>query len=251
MKSTLYCYIIMVKEFEISIPKDLGGISLRQYQEYLKMHDKWDKEDETYFKTKVLQIFCGLNIEDTYKIPIVKFNSVIEHVLDCFKNETPLIRKFTMTGKNKAGDDTKVEFGFIPKLDDISFGEFIDLENYISDWQTMHKAMAVLFRPVYHSKKEFYEINEYEGSSKYSEVMLDMPVDVAIGAMVFFYRLGSKLPLLTMDYLQRVMKEEGVPQQLKPILGKDGDGINRYIHLLKEMSEESMKLQNKAFISAL
>lgn len=251
MKTIVFCYTIMVKEFEISIPKDLGGISLRQYQEYLKMHDKWDKEDETYFKTKVLQIFCGLDIEDTYKIPIVKFNSVIEHVLSCFKEETPLIKKFTMTGKNKEGDDTKVEFGFIPKLDDISFGEFIDLENYISDWQTMHKAMAVLFRPVYHSKKEFYMIDEYEGSSKYSEVMLDMPVDVAIGAMVFFYRLGSKLPLLTMDYLQRVMKEEGVPQQLKPILGTDGDGINRYIHLLKEMSEESMRLQKQAFISAL
>jgi len=241
----------MKDEFEISIPKSLEGISLRQYQEYLKMYDKWDKEDETYFKTKVLQIFCGLNIEDTYKIPIVKFNGVIEHILNCFKEETPLIKKFYMTGKNKAGEDTRVEFGFIPKLDDMSFGEFIDLENYISDWQNMHKAMAVLFRPIYHQKKEFYMINEYEGTAKYSEVMLDMPVNVAIGAMVFFYRLGSKLPLLTMDYLQATLKKEGVPQQLKPILGENGDGINRYIHLLKEMSEESMKLQKQDFTSVL
>ena len=239
----------MKDEFEISIPKSLEGISLRQYQEYLKMYDKWDKEDETYFKTKVLQIFCGLNIEDTYKIPIVKFNGVIEHILNCFKEETPLIKKFYMTGKNKAGEDTRVEFGFIPKLDDMSFGEFIDLENYISDWQNMHKAMAVLFRPIYHQKKEFYMINEYEGTAKYSEVMLDMPVNVAIGAMVFFYRLGSKLPLLTMDYLQATLKKEGVPPQLKPILGENGDGINRYIHLLKEMSEESMKLQKQDFIN--
>ena len=239
----------MTKEFDISIPKSLEGITLGQYQEYLKMYDKWDKEDEIYFKTKVLQIFCGLDIEDTYKIPIVKFNSVIEHVLECFKEETPLIKKFYMTGKNKAGDDVKVNFGFIPKLDDMSFGEFIDLENYISDWQNMHKAMAVLFRPIYHQKKEFYMINEYEGTAKYSEVMLDMPVNVAIGAMVFFYRLGSKLPLLTMDYLQATLKKEGVPQPLKPILGENGDGINRYIHLLKEMSEESMKLQKQDFIN--
>ena len=251
MKMIVYCYIIMIKEFQISIPKDLSGITLRQYQEYLRMYDKWDKEDEVYFKTKVLQIFCGLNIEDTYKIPIVKFNSVIEHVLECFKEETPLIKKFYMTGKNKAGDDVKVNFGFIPKLDDMSFGEFIDLENYISDWQNMHKAMAVLFRPIYHEKKEFYEINEYEGTQKYSDVMLDMPVNVALGAMVFFYRLGSKLPLLTMDYLQATLKKEGVPQQLKPILGENGDGINRYIHLLKEMSEESMRLQKQAFINVL
>ena len=78
-----------------------------------------------------------------------------------------------------------------------------------------------------------------------------MPVDVAIGAMVFFYRLGSKLPLLTMDYLQRVMKAEGVPQTLKPILGENGDGINRYIHLLKEMSEDSMRLQKQGFTNVL
>jgi hypothetical protein len=81
--------------------------------------------------------------------------------------------------------------------------------------------------------------------------MLDMPVDVAIGAMVFFYRLGSKLPLLTMDYLQIVMKEEGVPQTLKPILGENGDGINQYIRLLKEMSEDSMRLQRQGFMSVL
>ena len=234
----LSCYITMTKEFEISIPKDLGGISLRQYQQYLKMHDRWDKEDEVYFKTKVLQIFCGLNIDDTYKIPIVKFNSVIEHVLECFKEETPLVKKFTMTGKNKAGDDTKVEFGFIPKLDDMTFGEFIDLEKYISDWQTMHKAMAVLFRPVYHSKKEFYEINEYEGSAKYSEVMLDMPVDVAIGAMVFFYRLGMKLSNHTILYSLQQMSPEERSQAESRFLEQNGVGINQFLDSLKETLDD-------------
>ena len=244
-----YCYISMEREFIISIPKTLDAIPLRHYQEYLRMYDKWDKEDEIYFKTKILQIFCGLDIEDTYRIPILKFDSIIDHILGLFKEETPLVQKFYMTGKNKAGEDTRVEFGFIPKLDDISFGEFIDLETYSTDWQTMHKAMAVLYRPIFHQKKQFYSINEYEGTSKYSEVMLDMPVNVAMGAMVFFYRLGSKLPLLTMDYLQATLKKEGVPQQLKPILGENGDGINRYIHLLKEMSEESMRLQRQDFTS--
>jgi hypothetical protein len=241
----------MDKEFEISIPKTLGAIPLKHYQEYLRMYDKWDKEDEIYFKTKVLQIFCGLDIEDTFKIPILKFDSVVNHVLGLFNDDNPLIRKFTMTGQNSKGEDTKVKFGFIPKLDDISFGEFIDLEKYIGDWQNMHKAMAVLFRPIYHEKKEFYEVDKYEGTGKYGSVMLDMPVDVALGATVFFYRLGSKLPLLTMDYLQAVLKKEGVPQQLKPILGENGDGINQYIHLLKEMSEESMRLQRRDYTSVL
>lgn len=38
--------------------------------------------------------------------------------------------------------------GFLPKLDEITLGEFIDVESNIGDWQNIHKAMAVLYRPV-------------------------------------------------------------------------------------------------------
>ena len=38
-----------------------------------------------------------------------------------------------------------VEYGFIPNLDDMSFGEYVDLDTYIGDWQNIHRAMAVLY----------------------------------------------------------------------------------------------------------
>jgi hypothetical protein len=240
-----------MEELQLEIPLDLSGITLRQYQDYLKIYDKWDKEDEIYIKSKMLQIFCGLKPEDTLKIPLASFDNTIQHLLDCLNADTPLIRKFSMKGKDKDGNDAELEFGFIPKLDEISFGEFIDLEKYMSDWQTMHKAMAVLFRPIIHSKKEFYRIDDYGGSARYSDVMLDMPVSVAIGATVFFYRLGSKLPVLTMDYLQEVLKKEGATPQVKQILGESGDGISQYTHSLKVMLEESMKSQRPVFTAAL
>lgn len=240
-----------MKEIELEIPVDLSEITLSQYQDYLKIYEKWDKEDEIYIKSKMLQIFCGLKPEDTLKIPLASFDNTIQHLLDCLNADTPLIRKFSMKGKDKDGNDAELEFGFIPKLDDISFGEFVDLEKYMSDWQTMHKAMAVLFRPIIHKKKEFYRIDDYGGSARYSDVMLDMPVSVAIGASVFFYRLGTKLPLFTMDYLQEVLKKEEMTPQLKQILEKNGDGINQYTHLLKEMLEESKKLQKPVFTVAL
>lgn len=240
-----------MKEIDLEIPLSLSSITLRQYQDYLKVYEKWDKEDDVYIKTKMLQIFCGLPIEDTLKIPLASFDSTIEHLLHCLNEDTPLIRKFTMSGKDKDGNDAELEFGFIPKLDDISFGEFIDLETYMMDWQTMHKAMAVLFRPIIHKKKEFYRIDGYGGSDRYSDVMLDMPVTVALGASVFFYRLGTKLPLLTVDYLKRVLKKGELTPQLKQTLEENGDGINRYIHSLKEMLEESMKLQKPVFTNVL
>jgi len=120
---------------------------------------------------------------------------------------------------------------------------------HMSDWKSMHKAMAVLFRPIIHKKKQFYLIDEYGGSQRYSEVMKDMPLNVALGAMVFFYRLGEKLPLFTMDYLREVMKTEALTPQLKQALGENGDGINRYILSLRGMLEESMRLQERGFIS--
>ena len=238
-------------EFNLTIPRDLGDITLGQYQKYLKVYDTWDKEDEEYIKTKMLQIFCNLSPEDVFKVPLASYDNIIAHIVEILNSKTVLITKFTMEGKNKEGNNTLVEFGFIPKLDDMSFGEYIDLEKYMVGWDNMHKAMAVLFRPIAHKKKEYYRIDEYEGTSRYGDVMLDMPVNVALGAMGFFLRLGQKLPIYMMDYLQEVMKEEEVPLQLKQILGKDGDGINQFIHSLKGMLEESTRLQKRTFINVL
>ena len=136
-----------MKDYKLSIPLDLGSITLGQYQDYLKVLDRWDKEDEVYLQIKILQIFCGLSPEFVKDLPLHSFESTIHHITGLFENETPLISKFTMNGKNSDGDDTSVEFGFIPKLDEISFGEFIDLDKYLQGWGDMHKAMAVLFRP--------------------------------------------------------------------------------------------------------
>lgn len=245
------CYNSM-KDYKLSIPLDLGSITLGQYQDYLKILEKWDNEDEDYLKIKILQIFCELSPSIVKDIPLHSFESTINHITGLFESETPLIRHFKMTGKNSDGENTNVEFGFIPKLDDISFGEFIDLDKYLQGWDNMHKAMAVLFRPVSHKKKSFYLIDKYEGSSRYSNVMRDMPLNVALGATVFFYRLGMKLQSYTMDYLQEaIMKQKDNPQVSKLISEKNGIGINQYIHSLKVMLEELMKLRKPVFISAL
>ena len=68
------------------------------------------------------------------------------------------------------------EFGFIPKLDEMSFGEYIDLDNYLSEWENMHKAMTVLFRPIKYKKKDKYLIEDYEGSGKYD--LKNMSLDI-------------------------------------------------------------------------
>ena len=240
-----------MKEYDLNIPFSLSGITLGQYQDYLKVLDKWDKKDEVYLQTKILQIFCGLSPEFATSIPLHAFESTIKHVTELFQQDTPLQRKFKLTGLNSSGEENTIEFGFIPKLDDISFGEYIDLENYLGNWQDMHKAMAVLFRPVYHSKREYYLIDKYEGTDKFSQVMKDMPLSVALGATVFFYRLGIKLQKHTLDSLEEdIMKDQKTNPLYKETSEGSGDGFKAYIHLHREMLEGLMVLQRHLFISA-
>lgn len=241
-----------MSRIDLTIPFSLGQITLGQYQDYLKILEKWDKEDETYLKLKILQIFCKMSASDVQKIKLSDFDDTIQHINDLFDTTTDkLINRFKMVGSDGEGGERTVEFGFIPKLDDISFGEYIDLESYIGKWESMHKAMAVLFRPVAKESRGFYLIEDYEGSSKYSDAMRDMPVDVALSATVFFYRLGIKLQTYTLDYLAKETLKEGVQQASKPTSLLNGAGISQYIRSLKEMSEELMKLQKPVFISAL
>ena len=42
-------YMYMAK-IDLTIPFSLGQITLGQYQDYLKILDKWDKEDHVYLK---------------------------------------------------------------------------------------------------------------------------------------------------------------------------------------------------------
>ena len=238
----------MSKTFTLSIPKELSGISLKQYQKYIKtvkveQGKEPTKEEIDFANLKLLECFCGITMKEAYNLPLTEFSGIIGHIAELFKEDTPLQRTFEMTDPN----GQTVKFGFMPKLDDISLGEFIDLDKYISDWQQMHKALAVLYRPVVFEKKELYLIEDYEGSDKYSDVMLDAPVNVALGATVFFYRLGSELSKHMMVYLENQLKEDSTLQQT---LEQNGVGINQFTDLLKATQQNLKTLQNFPYFNA-
>ena len=220
-----------VVELEINVPQRLSAIKLHQYQKYLSVAKGVDEneKDNEFLNLKALEIFCGLTLKESYGLPVSMFESVLKQLSDCFGEKTDLVQRFKMTGS----DGVTVEFGFIPNLDKMSFGEYIDLESYISDWDNMHKAMAVMYRPIISGNKDLYGIEDYGGSERWADVMKDAPVNVAIGALVFFYRLGRKLSKYTMNSL---LEEEKKNTALREVLGENGGGINQYMDLLEVMS---------------
>jgi len=229
----------MTKSFTLNIPKELSSITLRQYQRYLKLAKDNDSEEaKDFLNMKFIEVFCDVSLREAYQIPVSEFNPIIDHINGLFKEDTPLQRDIKIVDI----DGTELNLGFIPKLEDMTMGEFVDLDSYIGDWDNMHKAMAVLYRPMKYKRKDKYLIHDYKASEEYHELMKDMPVSIALGAMVFFYRLGKELSKYSMDYLlQQVQKEEA---PIRKALEKNGVGINQFTHSLKEMSETLTRLPN-------
>ena len=124
------------------------------------------------------------------------------------------------------------EFGFIPKLDEMTFGEYVDLDTFMSDWSTMHKAMAVLYRPIKTRYEDKYEIVEYDGDM-YHEAMKKMPLSVAMGSMLFFYRLENDLLMTLEGYSEaEIQKTDSLP---------NGVGMLPYTLSQKETLPDSKK----------
>jgi len=219
-------------KLEITIPTKLSEIKLSQYQSFLKIAK--NNEDSEFLHQKMVQIFCGIDLKDVATIKYKDVADITTLISNMFQQENKLQTTFKIGG---------VEFGFIPNLEDITFGEYTDLDTYIADWDMMHRAMAVLYRPI--TKKGFnktYGIEPYSGTVTYADAMKHMPLDVALGATVFFYNLGNALLNATINYLEKDKALQNILQ--KGNLGKDGDGIVQSMLLLRETLHDSIKLQD-------
>jgi len=216
----------------INIPETLNEVTLKQYQKWLKIAD--GKELDSFLQQKMVEIFCNIPLKQVLQIKATDINNICEELTKLFNNEPKFIDRFTLNDK---------EFGFIPKLDDISFGEYVDLDTYLADWEQMNKAIGVLFRPITYKKKKQYLIEDYESAEKYD--MSEVTLDVVFGSLVFFYSLKNELQKTILNYLA-TQKEIELPQHLQDSL-QNGAGINLSTDLLMETFSNTMKLPNQNY----
>tara|TARA_R110001592_G_scaffold269517_1_gene535869 strand:- start:122 stop:751 length:630 start_codon:yes stop_codon:yes gene_type:complete len=169
-------------ELKVKIPKRMQDITLNQYQRFMKECGD-ESLSEDIIALKMLEIFCGVPVSDSYKLRMSDVYNVCDGINKALKETPSLINRWKYVDQ---------EFGFIPQLDDMTFGEYVDLDKYIKDWDNMHKAMAVLYRPVLTSVNGKYDIEEYKGDS-YWELMKQMPLNVVMSSMLFFWTLENDL----------------------------------------------------------
>ena len=219
-------------KINIDVPDSLSEITLSQYQKFEKI-DNDENRNTNFILHKLVEIFCNLDLRDIIKIKWSSVSKIANSINELFEKDHKLIKTFTLNKK---------QYGFIPNLDDMTLGENIDLDNSVSDWQQMHKAMAVLFRPITFKKGQRYLIQEYEAEEE--DELKEMPLDVVLGSLFFFYNLRKELLNTIPSYLKLEMQKKGMTIVEKLPSQKSGDGISLSMDWLEEMFNKSSQLQN-------
>ncbi len=117
-------------------------------------------------------------------------------------------------------------YGFHPNLDEITLGEYADLETMIKNdiEKNMPEVIAVLFRPIVEENNDVYTIEAYDGNiSIRAEEMKKMSAEQVQSALVFFYNLGKELLMTLESFSIQVLKEMKMQLPQNP-LQKSGVG---------------------------
>ena len=205
-------------KIDILIPSSLAEITLKQYQKFLKIQE--NNDDAYFLQCKMIEIFCNLDAVSVRLLKVSDANRIIDILNDMLNAQPEIIRTFKLGG---------IEYGLIPDFDDMSLGEYIDLDTYMGDWENMQIAMNVLYRPIKEKIGDKYIIKDYDVNTK--EKLNEIPVDVVLGAVFFLYNLGIDLSRTMLDYLEQHQKDNSMHSHL---FQENGDGIKAY-------SQDSLK----------
>ena len=221
---------------DIIIPEGLFDITLEQYQKFLQVNS----EDELFLAQKCVEIFCNVPLIIVSKMSYKDVKNYAARIMSFFEDKPQLRKIHTM------GD---VEYGFIPNLEEISLGEYVDIDESINDWEKMHTTMAVLYRPIKSRRKDKYNIEEYEGTSDTEHRMKGLTMDVVLGALFFFYHLGIELSIALTPSLMEL--EENTTSVQAQTSEESGDGTPLSIISLRAMLQDLKKLANSDFLPHL
>lgn len=194
---------------KITIPENISEITLGQYIKYQELLER--ELDAVHFNRRKLALFTELTYKETERLRQSDYTKLLHKIDVALETEASFTNRFTMHG---------IEFGFMPNLDKMTIGEYADLTHYGMEPENLHRIMAVLFRPVIKKEGDKYSIMSYNGTEQYAEMMKDMPLHCANGALVFFWSLANELQKATQKYLtQELQKEMQRPTILKISVG--------------------------------
>lgn len=212
---------------KIHVPTDLNDITVGQYQRFMAANTEGADQDFLLFKT--IEIFCDVDIKIVSQFPLADAQDIASEIHAVLDQEKPFQTFFEFDG---------VEYGFLPDLENISIGEYIDLESGLIEVKDLHKAAAVMFRPVRKRKGELYAIVDYKGSNAEGSNAKSFPMGAVSAGIVFFYNIANELLAGFRRYSrnEQMMKDKLTIQESLNSL-RNGAGINQSTHS-QEVTQE-------------
>lgn len=211
---------------KINIPKDYSEITLEQYQAIKSIPED---ATEDYYADVVIKTLTSLDYKDFDRMVYASRMQLIDELVDSVqeKEQYPLVQKVG-------------HLGFIPNLDKITLGEYVDLDNNFLDPMNWHKFIAVCYRPITETssaQKDSYLIEPYKYDLEVAEAMKQMTMDVVMGAHLFFCRLGSELAKVILNSGE----VEEVLNKRKSTSLKSGGGTALFTYSVMETLEQYPK----------
>jgi len=210
-------------EVKLIIPTSLNEITLGQYQEFSKL----DITKESEVQSKMIEIFCKVPVEVVRSMKAKDITDICTIINNMFDVEHQMLNRFDLNG---------VKYGFIPDLENISFGEYVDLDTFMGDNDNLHRAMNVLYRPIDLKQGVRYTLKEYDPDT--NEEAKNYPLDAVFGAMVFFYDLGKDLSTVILNSSSK-QNEQNLAQYLDSL--QNGAGTIPSMESLTEILQ-SLKI---------
>jgi len=229
-------------DINIKYPTHLQEIPLSAYQKWLKVEETTNDEEILAFK--FVSIFCGLEMRTVSRMAVKDVYFLIGKIKEVLSQEAKFNKRWKFNG---------IEFGMIPDLENMSFGEYIDVESHLTKWDGLHKAMAVLYRPITETYKDTYEVEEYEPNEKYMDIMQNLPLNIVLGTSLFFCNLEKALLRNLTQFLKTETKRMSNKTSIASTRSstKIGNGTIPFIELALEICSSSTELQKYPFIKPL
>jgi hypothetical protein len=156
-----------------------------------------NKNDEEAIVRELLNINKHLTLNEANKMLINYLQGINK------KNET-LVERFILNG---------VEYGLIPNLQQMYTVEYLEIDSYENKVESIHKLLAVLYRPIKYSYGKSYEIEKFVDVERYSSEMLEADISIYHSVMSFFLTLNVILLQNSHEYIQSQALKQKVKEE--------------------------------------
>jgi len=211
---------------KLQIPTNINDITIAEYLKFIEVNK--EDADEEFLIHKTISIFCDIPMKDVLNIDAKEAQDIALEIYAVLNQKAEFVDRFELNG---------IKYGFIPNLEDLSLGEYIDLETYLKDQKNLHKVASVMYRPIIKEYKDLYDIENYSASLKSQNDMKQAPIGVISQGVVFFYNIVNELLRDFPHYLETQSKkvQETIQQEVSSQLNMVG--LTQSTYLAKVMSE--------------